>query len=278
MCARRFESANTSRHRLDRRSFLNASVGGVLVVNSTIVGSIGALLQPKHSQQERPQIPQLNQYSFERLVRTSLEDITFRRGYPSPYDCDEESDISPFQMASAAIERLGEEDVTEVACNAYEWASRYQVSYNEAAQAQGEGFDCNDKARHACETLSHQGIPMYLLSIWPKLPKDRMKHDWHQMAACKLDDQYFFIVDHARHGTFWHGNLEEFMTEYNTNQTVPMSIIPHFGIAEYVEPRFDVVPAKFLMQFAHAQDEEEMKSLGVSPPLPINTQLAKYMQ
>lgn len=57
-----------------------------------------------------------------------------------------------------------------------------------------------------------------------------------------------------------------------------MSIIPGVGIARFVEPRYDVAPAKFLLQFAHMKSEEEMASLGIHPRLPPNTQLASNLR
>ena len=277
MRARRLESASTSRQRMNRRSFLNASMGSVLAVNSITAGVIGALLQPKN-REESKNIPELDHYSFHRLVESALGDVSFQVGYSRTFSPEEHSDIAPVQMASAAMERLGEENIIEVVCSAYEWASNYQISYEEASRIQGATFDCNDPARHVCEKLSQPGIPMYFLSIWPKQPRDRLFHDWHQMAVCKLDDRYFFVVDNAKEGIYWHGSLQEFVTELSAEQSVPRSIIPGVGIAEFVEPRYDVAPAKFLLQFAHMRNEGEMKSLGIHPQMPPNTQLAKNMK
>ncbi|HLD32239.1 MAG TPA: hypothetical protein VJB10_01465 [Candidatus Peribacteraceae bacterium] len=249
----------------------------ILVVHASIMGGIGTLLQPKYPDELHREIPKLDQYSFERLVQSSLEGVTFREDY-SASAMDEDTGIAPWQMAHAAAERLQQENFIDVACDAYDWASNYQISYERAAQMQGDKFDCNDPARHACEKLSQPGIPTYFLSTWPTQPRDRLFHDWHQMAVCKLHDRYFFIIDQAKDGIFWHGNLPEFVKQHSMGRSVPMSIIPGVGIARFVEPRYDVAPAKFLLQFAHMRSEGEMASLGIHPRMQPNIQLATNLQ
>ena len=276
-CRNALRRAGTSRHTLDRRSFLDKSLRNILVVHASILGGIGTLLQPKYPEELHREIPKLDQYSFERLVQSSFEGVTFQEGY-SASAMEEDAGIAPWQMAHATAERLRQENLIDVACNAYDWASNYQISYERAAEMQGDKFDCNDPARHACEKLSQPGIPMHFLSTWPTQPRDRLFHDWHQMAICKLDDRYFFVLDQAKDGVFWHGNLPEFVREHSAGQPVPMSIIPGVGIAKFVEPRYDVAPAKFLLQFAHMKSEEEMASLGIHPRIPLNVQLAGNMQ
>lgn len=139
-----------------------------------------------------------------------------------------------------------------------EFLSTYRPNKEEAANIHPKSLRCNAPANMGCEELEQLGLPMYLLSIWPKEPAARFHQSWHQMAVCKMNDRCFLIVDNNV-VTLWHGSLKAFVAQYGDH----MCIISQFGIATYAEPK-NPKAGKFLSQACCGiADEKEMESLNL---------------
>jgi len=102
---------------------------------------------------------------------------------------------------------------------------------------------------------------MYLLSIWPEDPAMRFDEGWHEMAACKLSENFYLIFDdHVQ--TLWHGSLASFARQYGPKVT--MRIVPRVGISRFAEPKYNNGISKFLVQAKHGiPDEQAMESIDV---------------
>lgn len=148
------------------------------------------------------------------------------------------------------------------AVTSYLW--HYRMSAQQATDKQ-KPRDCNDDANILCEEMSREfGLPMHLISVWPAKPHQRLDHDWHQFACCKLDDGRHLIMDKHR-ATLWSGTLEEYALEHPCGG-VPTSLIPVLGIAEYREPLHDCVVSKALLQVLHIRpDENHMRPFELHP-------------
>lgn len=141
-----------------------------------------------------------------------------------------------------------------IANNVLDWLKNYRLSAEEIKHIDPKKIDCNDNP--ACELLSKYGLPMYIVSVCPENVGNLLKYDWHQFAACKLNEDVFLIID-GNTSLIWHGNLEQYVTEHASNK-VPSHIIPLVGISEYREPVFHNVFSKFYVQIGHIQSKDEM--------------------
>lgn len=143
-----------------------------------------------------------------------------------------------------------------------EYLGNYRLSEAQQAGVPEERRDCNDHANRACELLHARGIPMYLVSIWPQHPQERLQHPWHQLASCRIRQQAFLLIEQSNQVTLWEGPLECAVQLYDHD--VPMSIIPGYGIARYVPPKYDTAASKFLLQGSYTvASPDAMESLDI---------------
>ncbi len=248
----------------------------VFMRKALFYGSVGTVLgydqltQPAHNQNELQGAPICDLRSFMQYAQSEIPGIKFDEDAPEIVR-DDSQRIAPIEMADAAIDRLSQERIDELAPRVLDWINNYQVSTDRGITNE---IDCNDRARTICDRLSNR-VPMHLLSIWPLRPRQRLFEDWHQIPVCKIQDDLYCIFENGV-ATFWYGDLDSYIGEYKTyddnKQLVPMRIIPLVGIAEFVKPKHDMFLARILMNLKHVTNEKTMKSLNLLPP---STQLAR---
>lgn len=251
---------------------MDASVKKLIGVSGGAFFAMNELLQSKHSTRTNNEKP-LDPYTLQNILSSELGNIPFSEKYAKRDAHPNGLSGDTFEMASAAIERLAQEDISDVIANAFTWVNNYQLSEEAAAHLDKSVLDCNDSSRMTCDQLSKHGFPMYLLSICPSNMRNFFKYDWHQMATCRMGREYYLIINNGTRATLWHGTLGEFVAQRDSE--VPMCIFPLVGISRYREPKYDIAPSKFLLQLAHAQSEEEMEILSISAPIDPNTQLVQ---
>ncbi|MFH1670268.1 MAG: hypothetical protein ABIA92_01640 [Patescibacteria group bacterium] len=264
------ESSHAGR-RCDRRSFMDASARKIALVSGGIILSAIELLQPKNPQKSLKE-ESLDPYELQQILRTELGNISFSEQYAKRESNPDETSTDPFVVASAAIDRLEQENLGEMIANSFRWANSYQLSEEAASHLDQSALDCNDTARRTCDRLSKHSIPMYLLSICPQNARQLFEYEWHQMATCKMGREYYLVIDNESRATLWHGTLHEFVAQRDSD--VSMRILPMVGISRYIEPKHDIAPSKFLMQLVHAEGENDMEWLNISAPLNPRVHLA----
>lgn len=141
------------------------------------------------------------------------------------------------------------------ASDAMNWFRNYRLSAEEIKKIDPAKIDCNDNS--ACELLSAYGLPMYIISMYPKNLKHRFDHSWHQFAACKLNENVFLIVD-GNQSMIWYGTMQQYVEE-NGSRDTQSEIIPVVGISRYAEPFLRNPLSKFEVQALNGIcSEEEM--------------------
>jgi len=258
------------------RTFVNKVSRRFFLYSAATQGALVALLS---TEEERPALDKpLSLDKLLYLIRSDIGEMEYRQLFAeSPKEKDmpasENPGIAPLSMIKNALGKLQTQgsnlredpertvsDIQGTMSASVEYVSTYRLSAESAASNDVQRIDCNDHANIACERLSHYGIPMYLLSIWPLDPQDRFTHDWHQMAACKLDDDEYLILDNAHSLTHWHGSLAQFGREYKEirGSSVPMAVIPYAGISRYVQAKYDCSASKVLLQIRHMTQKEDL--------------------
>jgi hypothetical protein len=258
-----------------RSSIADISILRRLAILGVLLGGIGELSQPK-PQPERPPIATRTVEDFLSSLQSAIGYTTIEEHSAPPDDPTLPPDpgIAPGAMAKAALLKTWEwgkqlwskpSDTTGETSNTIgktaTYLQDYRLNEGQAIQRDPQELDCNDHANIACERLERLGVPTYLLAIWPEDPAERFNRDWHEMAVCKLRHQCYLIFDDHR-TTLWRGSLNAFVLQYGSRAR--MRIIPHVGISEYAEPKYDNFISKLLVQGLHGvRDETEMKSLNL---------------
>lgn len=259
--------------KVSRRFFLYSTVTQAALV---------ALLS---TSDERPTLDEpLSLNDLLHMIRTEIGEMQYQKLYAmSPDEEDmpatENPGVAPLSMVKNALQKLQNQgtnlrddpertvgQIQGAMSASVEYVSTYRLSAESASATDAQTIDCNDHANVTCERLTKRGIPMYLLSIWPLDPNDRFTYDWHQMAACRIGEREYLIFDNSHTLTHWKGTLSQFAREYHTirGSSVPMSVIPHAGISQYVPPKFDCSASKFLLQIRHmTNNEDTMETLNV---------------
>ncbi|OIO55160.1 hypothetical protein AUJ46_01780 [Candidatus Peregrinibacteria bacterium CG1_02_54_53] len=261
-----------------RSSIADMSILRRLAIIGVICGATNEMAQTKIPYEAPPAVTQNLRTMDDILytVRAELGDISIEEQVMSPNDVALPPDpgIAPFAMTKAGIAKLwsmceklwsepGEAaiDISHDVEASARYLQDYRLSKDEASQIDPERLDCNDHANVTCERLQQQGMPMYLLSIWPEDPSKRFDKGWHQMAVCKVREDCYFIFDDQKM-TLWHGSLAAFARQYGSD--ICTRIIPYVGISTYVEPKYDNFVSKFLVQGLHGtEDERNMRSLNL---------------
>lgn len=160
-------------------------------------------------------------------------------------------------------------DLAFKAHGASEYTENYQLSEEKMAIMDPEKFDCNDRARRACQRLERHGIPMYFLNLWPSDPELRLDEDSHQVAVCKLQENEYLICDNDKI-IFWRGSLTEFVRQYHDDDPgePKMGIMAAIGISKYREPDDESFYTKSKTQYLMRTTEKEMRSINIpiKPP------------
>jgi len=255
----------------DRRSFIQRGAAITFATQGAIFATLNELVKKKKDVQNST-APRTFGGVIHALRETVGYDMKLRiRNADNNQDTDSmNSDFDATSLAWDALQNAGSADVK----SATDYLSNYRLSVAQQANVDPATIDCNDRANRACELLSKRGMPMYLVSIWPQDKDVRFQEDWHQMAACKLNDSCYLIIDNGKLVTIWQGPLCAFVSQYN--DVVAMETIPHVGISRYCEPKYDNSFSKLLLQGNCAvASEEEMDSLNIQLPSSKGTQLAK---
>jgi hypothetical protein len=265
---------NSENTELDRRSFVHTGVAASI---SLITGSIGSFcesISTKHSNGRHPALDSapesltVTEILYEELGHMKI--VEKRATQPEP---EQNSDLSFFQTLQSVLVQAHEkvdrnirsddptdekvENIMREVDDWAEWADSFHLSKEQTINGH-EPIDCNDPVYQIPEKLSTRGIPMYIVSIWPKDPELRGIKDWHQIAACKGDDKYFLIYSKGSPLTIWNGSLAQYVNECDRFD-IPREIIPVFGISKFVEPKYDTAPAKWWQQISNAVPEDEME-------------------
>lgn len=270
-----------------RRSTIHSTIAGVLSSISMMVAGMTELAReaPRQNQESIQVLRTIHDLRDMLRLRYSLE-----LSYKSP--ANETNDISfgnemtcstdgaRVPTLTTVIEMKSSMEDTSIYDKTCNWTttkwrqvqavtsylSHYRMSAKQAADKE-KPRDCNDDANILCEEMSREfGLPMHLISVWPAKPHQRLDHDWHQFACCKLDDGRYLIMDKHR-ATLWSGSLEEYAQEHPCGG-VPTSVIPILGIAEYREPLHDCVASKALLQVLHVRPGESYMRSAEIPDNP----------
>jgi len=262
-----------------RCSLADKTVRSIVIAVAIAVGGIVELSQPKTKEYQQI-TPIFTEDEFIYLVQRELGYMTICHSCldtDASFNKSDEENLHPFIMTRAAISKLwieshrlfeepseAIEDVTDTTRESVEYVVNYQQSEEELGRQNIKDPDCNDNAYSACQKLDRYGIPMYLISIWTRKPKERFDTDkpWHQMAACRIGRNRFFIIDNSRAATIWEGSLRSFVARYNTN--VPVSIIPAFGITKFTEPKYNTGPTKLMTHAFRTAEENEMEIVQIT--------------
>ncbi len=140
-----------------------------------------------------------------------------------------------------------------VAEQATQWVSHYRLPAKQMKEMDPAKLDCNDNS--AFEVLSKYGLPMYIVSIWPKQPGHRLDHSWHQFAATKLNENDFLIVD-GKNALRWHGSLQDYVSQ-QPQSLVPQEIIPTLGLSKHADAYFQNPISRGLVQLHHLIPSED---------------------
>lgn len=179
--------------------------------------------------------------------------------------------------AEAVALRVTETNADEIS-SAWNWLQRYRLSEEEAAGLDPEELDCNDHANIRCHRLTQRyGMPMHLISFWPKDARKTGRESWHLVAACKLGDNHFLIMENDVRAIFWHGTLAEYGETYplRNEHFTPMEVMPDIGISRYVRPAHDTLIAKIVLQIGNTRSEQDMEQMKIPEEQPESLNLAR---
>lgn len=262
---------------VNRRSFMRSGLQTLTALQSGFGILLTELTQPA-TECVPPSTPPRTMPELLQTLHASLGyDLSIRYGRAGNADGDPTSTLAIGTMSQEAAQRLGNtfgnmieepadtlDGVSRTLSASAEYLGNYRLSQAQQACVPDEHRDCNDHANRACELLHARGIPMYLISIWPQQPQERLRHPWHQLASCRIGAQTFLLIEQGNQVTVWEGHLEHAIQLYD--QTVPMSIIPGYGISRYVPPKYDTAASKFLLQGSYAiASADSMVSLNIPP-------------
>ncbi|MFH1444467.1 MAG: hypothetical protein ABIG34_03695 [Candidatus Peregrinibacteria bacterium] len=261
-----------------RSSIADLSLLRRLAILGVLCGSTGEMMQTKTPHPIPSAAVQHVQTMDDLLytIRSQLGDITVEEQVMSPDDADLPPDpgVAPYEMTKAGLaklwsmcEKLWSEpseaavDISHDVEASARYLRDYRMNDDQVRSSEPSALDCNDHANVTCERLQEQGMPMYLLSIWPEDPARRFDKGWHQMAVCKVREDCYFIFDDQK-ATLWHGSLAAFARQYGSDMHT--RIIPYVGISTYAEPKYDNFASKFLIQGRHGiPSEADMQSLDL---------------
>jgi len=251
----------------NRTSIVHGTIMKLTAMFSMAIFSAGELMREKSQYPDNTEIyktnTRLDHKSLTRIIRNELPNAYVTSGWSARRKKLKPQAIEPVTMIVSAIDRLSGENMVDAVKQSISWLINYQLSVSEQRRLKGKSIlDCNDRARAVCEKLSVHGIPMYMISVWPEEPYDRLQFDFHQFAACKLGHDYYLVINNGL-AVFWRGSLAEYAAEYCD---APMRLIPVAGISEFKQPLCDIPPAKFLLQIRNACPEDNMGSLNILPP------------
>jgi len=258
---------------------VDRGVRAVMIAFAFTIGGIVELSQPKEKEC-RQMTPIFTEDEFTYLLLSELGNITFCHSGSDeeiPQKHIEEARLHPWIMTKIATWKSyiafgmlfeePEESIGDTIVTTYD-STKYVVKYQQSEVELGEQNltepDCNDNAYSTCQRLDRLGIPMYLISIWPRNPEERFDtdKDWHQMAACRIGENRFLIIDNSKIVTIWEGSLESFVTKCKTGSSkyayeIPMSIIPRLGISRFAEPKHNNGPSKMMTQSLQSVGSED---------------------
>lgn len=281
---------------MGRRSFCRLPFLMMMAVQSGCFLTLNERSQP-HGEQVAPNA---------RRPRTKEELLTVLRqecGYdvailedgppapaPSPHPVAEESgsaEAAPVAPAAAAVSAPPAPPPTDMGrrlssvgdriagcssaefCSAVDWLGSYRTSAADAQAMPKERLDCNDHCNAHCERLSvRHGMPMYMVAYWPTDEARTGQDSWHIVAACRLGEREFLMLDNGNRATFWRGTLAEYGRSYprRFEGWGSMDVIPHVGIARYVRPKYEGSTfAKAVLQVERRCTEEAMEQLRLAP-------------
>jgi len=255
----------------NRRSFMRRSVAVIVAAQGAVHATIVELAQPK---EDAPSTPPPRTFGgvLRVLQETVGYDVQFRivdAENNQQHEHYNSSDVNAATMAWGALQHAGSVDVWKAA----DYITHYRLSTEQQAVTDPEVFDCNDSANRVCELLSKRGMPMYLISIWPQDNDLRFEKPWHQMAACKLNETCYLIIDNGQSVTIWRGPLRAYIAQYDKH--ISMETVWHVGISRYQEPKYDNAVSKLLLQsYCAVESEEQMESLNIQLPAPRGGLLA----